>query len=64
MVRSPLFLDTEYAAKKIYFFVIIFFTLVCNTVNILLCLPAGKRKPPAGEGFSGAPHEPGKSPKS
>jgi hypothetical protein len=37
-----------------YFFVFLL-SYVWNSVKILVCLPAGKRKPPAGEGFCGEP---------
>ena len=40
---------------KAPFFFIFLFTIVWNSVNILVCLSAGKHIPPAGEGFSGEP---------
>ena len=48
--------------KKALFFIFLF-TIVWISVNIAVCLPEGKRKPPVGAGFSGEPHESGKPPK-
>ena len=38
-----------------FFFFIFLLTIVWKSVKILACLPAGKRKPPVGDGFSGEP---------
>ncbi len=43
-------------AKKSPFLVIFLFTSVWKSVKILACLPVGKRKTPAGAGYSGEPH--------
>ena len=43
------------AAKKSVFFFIFSLSYVWNSVNISVCLPVGKRKPPVGTGFSGEP---------
>ena len=50
--------------RKNLFWPIFLFIFVWKSVNMLVCLPTGKRKPPAGEGFRGEPHESGKPPKS
>jgi len=39
----------------LFLFLIFLLAYVWKSVNILVCLPAGKRKPPAGEGYSGEP---------
>jgi hypothetical protein len=46
--------------KKNAFLVFFLFTYVWKSVKILLCLPEDKRKPPAGDRYSGEPHESGK----
>jgi len=38
--------------QKKLFLVIFLFTFVWKSVKIFVCLPAGKRKPPAGEGLA------------
>jgi hypothetical protein len=43
--------------KITHFFSFFLFTYVWKSVKIPVCLPADKRKPPAGEGFSGEPQE-------
>jgi hypothetical protein len=43
------------ADKKVPFLPIFLFTIVWKYVNMFACLPAGKRKPPAGDGYSGEP---------
>ena len=49
--RSPDQVEGRFAGmtKKSAFLVIFFFTIVWKSVNITVCLPAGKRKPPVGE---------------
>lgn len=39
---------TEMAKKK-FFLVIFSLYYVWNSINILVCMPTGKRKPPAGD---------------
>jgi hypothetical protein len=36
--------------------VIFLLSIVWKSVKIPVCLPAGKRKPPVGAGYSGEPH--------
>jgi hypothetical protein len=42
---------SQYKTKKPFFF-IFSLSFVCKSVKILVCLQAGKRKPPAGEGLA------------
>jgi hypothetical protein len=54
---QPFTIDTDLTKKSTFFhfFVYFLFTFVWNSVKILVCLPEGKRKPPADAGFCGEP---------
>ena len=45
------------SVKSVVNFFIFLLTIVWKYVNMLICLPEGKRETPAGEGYSGEPHE-------
>ena len=45
----------SYILLNVQSFFIFLFTIVWNSVNILIYLPEGKHKSPVGEGYSGEP---------
>jgi hypothetical protein len=58
IIQSVISLDksVKSVAKKALFFIFLL-SYVWKSVNIPVCLPAGKRKPPVGDAYSGEPHE-------
>jgi len=54
LLLTPYFLLLASYSLLLNFFIFLL-TIVWKSVKIPVCLPAGKRKPPVGAGFSGAP---------